>query len=77
MTKFFFHVRNDEVLFEDRRGGEFTDLPAAWNWAVADARTMIQDGQLEGPLDKQWMEICDGAGKIVASLPFLRVAHLH
>ena len=73
MARYFFHVRNDQVLFEDKRGGEFTDLLAAWNWAMDDVRKMVNEGQLAGSVDNQWVEICDIAGTAVASLPFVRV----
>jgi hypothetical protein len=73
MAHFYFHVLQDKTLFEDRRGGEFFDLKAAWHWAESDARYMIQEGQLSGPAEKCWMEICDITGSTVASFPFVRV----
>jgi hypothetical protein len=55
------------------RGGEFADLRAAWNWAEADARAMVREGQLGGPPEECWVEICDTTGTTVASLPFVRL----
>jgi hypothetical protein len=75
VAHFFFHIRQDRVLFEDRRGGEFLDLNAAWNWAESDARAMMREGQIGGPAEKCWVEICDMTGSIVASLPFVRVVN--
>jgi hypothetical protein len=74
MSHFYFHVRQRSTLFEDKRGGEFPDLQAAWDWAVSAVQAIIRDQQLIGPIDQQWMEICDGKGATVASLPFGRVA---
>ena len=74
MAKFFFHIRQNRVVFEDTRGGEFPDLRTAWNWAVSDVRAMITACELEGPVDQHWLEICDVTGAMVASLPFVRVA---
>jgi hypothetical protein len=77
MAQFFFHVRLEDAVFEDTRGGEFADLAAAWNWAVDDVRKLIREGELRGPLEQQWVEISDEAGAVVASLPFARVAQLN
>jgi hypothetical protein len=77
MSQFFFHVRQNTILFEDTGGGEFPDLVSAWNWAIDDVRKMIADRQLEGPIEQHWVEICDATGAIVASLPFVRVARLN
>jgi hypothetical protein len=73
MARFYFHVRQDQTVFEDRRGGEFSDLAAAWTWAESDARTMVRDGEISSPAERCWMEISDRTGKVVASLPFARV----
>ena len=70
MPKFYFHVRQDRTVFEDRRGGEFADLPAAWAWAISDVRSMIEEGLLDGPIEEHWVEICDSTGGTIASLPF-------
>lgn len=75
MDRFYFHVRRGKTLFEDRRGGEFPDLQTAWAWAESDARAMIREGQISGPADACWMEICDMTGRLVATLPFFRVVH--
>ena len=72
MAHFYFHVRQQEVLFEDKRGGEFADLPAAWRWAITDTRAMIAEGVLDGPVDQLWVEISNPSGDILATLPFGR-----
>jgi hypothetical protein len=77
MAQFFFHVRQDRLVFEDTRGGEFASLTEAWNWAVDDVRKLIREGEPSGPLEKQWVEITDEVGAIVALLPFARVARLN
>ena len=77
MSQFFFHVRHEATVFEDRRGGDFSDLVAAWRWAVHDARGMIAEGTLEGPIDRQWIEICDATGAVVATMPFERALSSH
>jgi uncharacterized protein DUF6894 len=77
MPQFFFHVRHDRILFEDRQGGEFLDIAAAWNWALLDVRSMIDEDQFSSPIDQNWVEICDAAGVAVAALPFARVVSLN
>ena len=77
MAQYFFHVRQDRTLFEDRWGCELPDIAAAWKFALSQVRTMIDEDQLSGPIDQQWIEICDRSGKAVVTLPFARVAHLN
>ncbi len=76
MSQFYFHVRASGVLFEDKRGGEFADLRAAWAWALSDVRAMIADAGPESSVDQSWVEICDDVGLVVATLPFERVSRL-
>jgi hypothetical protein len=70
MSRYYFHVRQQATLFEDMRGGEFSSLPAAYRWAIQDARAMIAEQVLDGPMDQLWIEICDGQGARLATLPF-------
>jgi hypothetical protein len=77
MARYYFHVRQDQAIFEDLRGGEFSDITAAWNWALGDAQAMVDSGELNGPIEHHWIDICDGTGATVASLPFVRVLQLH
>jgi hypothetical protein len=77
MPQFFFHVRCGAVRFEDRHGGEFANLQAAWNWALCDARHVIDDEALDARANRYWIEICDSTGSEVAALPFARVLSLH
>jgi hypothetical protein len=48
VAHFYFHVRQDKTLFEDRRGGEFSDLRAAWIWAESEALAMVREEQMAG-----------------------------
>ena len=64
-------------MFEDKRGGEFEDLRAAWDWALHDAEVLIAQRTLEGPVDRHWIEIHDAEGGNVATLPFARVISLN
>jgi len=77
MARYFFHVRQDRTVFEDPRGCEFPDIVAAWHWAMSDVRAIVREGQLQGSIDQQWIDIADETGAIVASLPFVRVLQPH
>ena len=77
MSQFFFHVRQDATLFEDKQGRAFKDLRAAWDWALHDAQVLIRQRTLQGPIEEHWIEIHDAEGSNVATLPFVRVTSLH
>ncbi len=77
MAQFFFHVRQENTLFEDRRGGEFADVRAAWAWALHEAKAMMLENSLRGSQENHWIEIQDAHGTLVATLPFVRVTSLH
>jgi hypothetical protein len=77
VSQFFFHIRHDSTVFEDKRGGEFDDLRAAWTWALHDAQTLIAEGTLEGPVERYWTEIHHADGADVATLSFARVTSLN
>jgi len=76
MPHYYFHLRQNDGVFKDTRGGEFDDLEAAWNWALSDVRAIVKEGQLDGPIDQHWLEISDPTGRTVAILPFERALRL-
>jgi len=76
MERYYFHIRQDQTLFEDKQGAEFADFQAAWAWALQDARILIRQNTVDGPNECKWVEIADRSGAVVASLPFSR-ALLH
>ena len=45
----------------------------AWAWALGDARRLVEDDALYGSADEHWIEICNGEGTVVATLPFGRL----
>jgi hypothetical protein len=71
MPRFFFHVRDGDDLTNDLEGTDFPDLESA----RADARTAAREILAEqidrqGKLSKQIFEICDEAGRLLATVPF-------
>jgi len=75
MPKFYFHVREDKVLFVDKRGGNFPDVKSAWEWAHSDAKAMLDEGHFNSPAERLWVEIEDAGGTLLATLPFARVVN--
>ena len=72
MARYYFNVRHGNRVFEDKLGGEFDGLPAAWQWAVQDAQEIMDLDLLVGLAEDQWIEIGDETGAVVASLPIVR-----
>jgi len=72
MQRFFFHVRQGDLRFEDTQGALLPDIAAAWHWAVQDARSIAGQNVLDAALEEQWMEIGDESGAVIASMPFTR-----
>jgi hypothetical protein len=68
MTRFFFHVRDDESdLSRDTEGQEFPDLEAARQEAVNSNREMLGERLLHGgALDHRQIEIANAKGEILA-----------
>ncbi|WP_423066989.1 DUF6894 family protein [Devosia sp. CN2-171] len=74
MKRFFFHVRRNNVLFEDTRGKALSGLPAARAWAMTDARSLINEDALDGDLSTYWIDIADASGTRLATMPIAGVA---
>lgn len=72
MPRFHFNIRQNDTLFEDRRGTTLRDLPAAWDWAIEDARRLLRQDMVTAPLEQLWVEIADESGAALASMPFGR-----
>jgi hypothetical protein len=72
MPRFFFHVRDGDKLTQDVEGADFPHLEAAQDEAKTAAREMLAE-QIDsaGTLNRnQQFEICDEAGKLLATVPF-------
>jgi hypothetical protein len=70
MPHFHFHVRDGADLLEDLEGAEFPNAEAAQADAAAAARGVLAERLKTGqPLDGLQFEICDEAGRLVATVP--------
>ena len=58
MQRFFFHVRQGDLRFEDTQGALLPDIAAAWHWAVQDARLLAGQHVLDAALEEQWRRAC-------------------
>ncbi len=75
MPRFFLHVRDAEGLVEDPDGSLVPDLGAACAEAAAAAREVAAERLRAGkPLTARHIEIRDGAGHLLATVPFPRVS---
>ena len=70
MPRFHFHVRDSNSLFEDLERAEYPDVDAPRADAVAASRGGLAERvKAERPLDGLQFEICDEAGRLVATVP--------
>jgi hypothetical protein len=70
MPRFRFHVRDSDGLLEDLRGAGFPDFDAARADTVAASREVLAERIKAGlPLGGLQFEICDEAGRLVATVP--------
>lgn len=71
MPRFFLHVREAAGLAEDPDGSVAADLRAACAEAAASAREIAaQHLRFGKPLDALRFEVCDEAGRLLATVPF-------
>jgi hypothetical protein len=77
MPRFFFHARDGDQRLDDPEGVDLPDLDAARAEAAVGAREIaagrIRQGQM---LDGQSLEICDEAGRTLATIPLADAARL-
>jgi hypothetical protein len=69
MQRYYFNVRRDETVFEDRAGVVLTDLSEAWRWALKDALKLVRGGYLDRTRYQYWIEVCDSRHSSVVTLP--------
>jgi hypothetical protein len=77
MPRFFFHARDDDQRFEDPEGTDLPDLDDARAEAVVAARQVAAERMKRGEtLDGQSFEICDEAGRTLATVPLADAVRL-
>lgn len=71
MPQYFFHVRDGDGLTEDPDGSDLPDLEAARTEAAIAAREIAAEHVRAGKaVDGLRFEICDAAGRKLATVPF-------
>ena len=76
MPIFYFHIRDRVHLFEDPDGSEWPDLRAAKAEAVAAGCEITAESLRCGKTPgARHFEICDGAGRMLATVPFPEVSN--
>ncbi|MDB5506809.1 MAG: hypothetical protein JWR75_1447 [Devosia sp.] len=74
MKRYFFHIREQELLIIDNEGTELPDLAAATHEAIASARELVVfSGTL--PIGGS-MEICDVDGNLLRAISIADVFHM-
>lgn len=73
MTRYYFNLRRDDTVFEDRAVIVLPDVTEAWRWAIRDALSLIQQGWLDRSTHRYWIEICDAERRSVVSVPIGRM----
>ncbi|CAN7654676.1 hypothetical protein LJR016_005134 [Devosia sp. LjRoot16] len=73
MGRYYFNVRRDETVFEDRTGIVLAGIVEAWEWAVKDALTLLREGSIDRADHHYWIEVCDSEHRAVVAFPIDRV----
>ena len=75
MPRYFFHIRNSDVLVDDPEGTEVSQSEFLRDEAIEAARDLLADGDLQGLDRREWaFEVADESGTTVLTLPFLEAA---
>jgi hypothetical protein len=69
MPRYYFHVRQGDVLFRDPAGVELAGIEEAQSHAARDMEILIGMDALDGPLEAFSMEVWDANGHVLSS-PF-------
>jgi hypothetical protein len=69
MPLYYFHVRDGELLLEDKDGTDLPDLEAAFAEAREAAREIAADSlKSNEAIDGRRIEIADGSGKVLGDI---------
>lgn len=74
MTRYYFHIREQDDLEPDEEGVEFPDHAAARQGAIAAAKEMVVEAVVgEGVIDNRQIEVMTATGELVAIVPLQSV----
>ncbi len=72
MPRYHFHIRRKGELIEDEEGSDLPDFAAAEQEARESAREIAGEALRNGlPLDGDSIEVTDGDGRLLSTLPLL------
>ena len=69
MRKFYFNIRRDSTVFEDRSGVMLAGVTDAWKWAIKDALMLARGDYLDRANCQYWIEVCDAERRAVVTFP--------
>ncbi len=76
MQHILLHVRDGEAVVEDLEGGNFPDVAAAHAEAIASLQEIVADRlEADAKPGSLQVEICDGAGRLLAVISSKAVLH--
>ncbi len=71
MPRYYFHIRQGNVLVEDPEGIEVAETESLEEEAIEAARDLLAEGDLQGLDRRAWVfAIAGGTGEVVLELPF-------
>ncbi len=69
MARFYFHIREGDVVIEDPDGSELPDLRAAELEAALSARALVVERILAGKcIGDRVLEVADSTGRVLATV---------
>jgi hypothetical protein len=74
--RYFFNVRDRRGLIRDEEGSELRDMLAARHEAFLSARDFaLEDIKQGGPVRLRQIEITDGDGIVLGTMPVIDIVH--
>jgi hypothetical protein len=74
MPVYYFHVRDEKLLLEDKEGTDLPDLASAFTEARASAREIAADSlKANEAIDGRQIEIVDATGTVLGAIPIREV----
>lgn len=73
MVRYYFNVRRDDTVFEDKVGAMLPGAAEAWTRAIKVALALKREGWVNSSEHRFWIEVCDEQHCAIMSFPIGRV----
>jgi hypothetical protein len=74
MSRYYFNLRSGDRFEPDPEGVELSDVSQVPWEAEQGARSFVDDGRLEVPMQARRFEVTDDEGKLILVYPFSQVS---